>query len=213
MKLSNIILSGALLTALAAAAPAMAATNLLVNGDFESDTYGSNPGYYNVGQDHGAPSGFGWTVSNGNVDIVNNGAYGPNLATGGGFNLDLVGYGSTGQISQTITTVAGQSYNVSFDYSSNNGINDPTAEVLAGGNVIGNVTGKHSWKTFTGAFTATGPTTTFAINETIGGGNAGVFLDNVSLSAAPEPAAWALMMIGVGGMGAALRSRRKAVAA
>ena len=33
-------------------------------------------------------------------------------------------------------------------------------------------------------------------------------------SAAPEPAAWALMMVGVGGMGAALRTRRrKAVAA
>ena len=33
-------------------------------------------------------------------------------------------------------------------------------------------------------------------------------------SAAPEPAAWALMMVGVGGMGAALRTRRrKAIAA
>ena len=29
------------------------------------------------------------------------------------------------------------------------------------------------------------------------------------LSAAPEPAAWALMMVGVGGMGAALRTRRR----
>ncbi len=37
---------------------------------------------------------------------------------------------------------------------------------------------------------------------------------NWSISAAPEPAAWALMMVGVGGMGAALRTRRrKAVAA
>ena len=33
------------------------------------------------------------------------------------------------------------------------------------------------------------------------------------LSAAPEPAAWALMMIGVGGMGAVLRSRRRAATA
>ncbi len=32
-------------------------------------------------------------------------------------------------------------------------------------------------------------------------------------SAAPEPAAWALMMVGVGGMGAALRTRRRKVVA
>ena len=33
------------------------------------------------------------------------------------------------------------------------------------------------------------------------------------VSAAPEPAAWALMMVGVGGMGAALRTRRRPAAA
>jgi len=38
-------------------------------------------------------------------------------------------------------------------------------------------------------------------------------IQNINISAAPEPAAWALMMVGVGGMGAALRSRRKAVIA
>ena len=32
---------------------------------------------------------------------------------------------------------------------------------------------------------------------------------NINISAAPEPAAWALMMVGVGGMGAALRTRRR----
>jgi hypothetical protein len=30
-----------------------------------------------------------------------------------------------------------------------------------------------------------------------------------ALSAAPEPAAWAVMLLGFGGMGAAMRSRRK----
>ena len=36
----------------------------------------------------------------------------------------------------------------------------------------------------------------------------------VGVSAAPEPASWALMLLGVGGVGAALRTRRrKAVAA
>ncbi len=35
-----------------------------------------------------------------NVDIVANGAYAPTLATGGKYSLDLVGYGSTGGITQ-----------------------------------------------------------------------------------------------------------------
>ncbi len=38
-------------------------------------------------------------------------------------------------------------------------------------------------------------------------------LDGVSLEAVPEPASWALMIIGVAGLGAAARSRRRAGAA
>jgi opacity protein-like surface antigen len=51
----------------------------------------------------------------------------------------------------------------------------------------------------------------FAVNKETISGNITV---KGAVSAAPEPAAWALMMVGVGGMGAALRTRRrKAVAA
>ncbi len=45
------------------------------------------------------------------------------------------------------------------------------------------------------------------VNDTYYSNNAGSFA--VNISAAPEPAAWALMMVGVGGMGAALRTRRR----
>ena len=45
-----------------------------------------------------------------------------------------------------------------------------------------------------------------------GGGNAGVFLDNVSVTGGvPEPAAWAMMLIGFSGLGALLRRRRASV--
>ena len=55
------------------------------------------------------------------------------------------------------------------------------------------------------------PPSDFAVkNETISGN----ITVKGAVSAAPEPAAWALMMVGVGGMGAALRTRRrKAIAA
>ena len=60
---------------------------------------------------------------------------------------------------------------------------------------------------------AQGDTLQFVVNNDGNFYNDSVGL-SASISAAPEPAAWALMMVGVGGMGAALRTRRrKAVAA
>ena len=98
---------------------------------------------------------------------------------------------------------------MTFEYSSNNGINNPIAAVVNGTDVIGNVTGSHQWQTFTGSFVGTGAPSTFAINETFGGNNAGVFLDNVSVSAAPEPATWVMLLLGVGGVGAAMRMSKR----
>ncbi|HEY2708172.1 MAG TPA: PEP-CTERM sorting domain-containing protein [Caulobacteraceae bacterium] len=208
------------------AAPAMAA-NLLVNGNFEATGFGGTTTYYNIGTapgtggsggpDHPIPSDFGWKVPTqvvddvvvNNVDIVaNNNLFAPKLTNGGAYVLDLVGYGSTGAIEQSIGTVANQLYNLTFEYSSNNGINGPTAQVDGNG-VIGSVTGTHAWQTFTGSFVGTGSPVNISITEGVGGGNAGVFLDNVSVSAAPEPSTWALMMLGIGGVGAAARMARR----
>lgn len=224
MKFSTLLAVAGLAAGLGVAAPAMA-SNLLVNGDFENTGGTINPfpgttGYYNVGAlpgdygggpDHAIPGNFGWSVPVGNVDIVaNNASYGTILPTGGQYVLDLVGYGDSGEISQSINTVLNRVYNVRFDYSENGGINGATAEVLAGGGVIGSVTGTHGWQTFTGSFIGNGGAETFAINEQIGGGNAGVFLDNVSVTAVPEPATWAMMAAGLALMGAALRTRKGA---
>ncbi len=193
---------------MAAAAPAVAA-NVIVNGDFENTGFGSTSTYYNIGVDHGTPPDFGWTVGPGNVDIVaNNGTYGTVLPDGGNYVLDLVGYGATGGISQTFNTVAGTTYDVLFQYSKNNGISAPTANVN-GDSLIGTVTGTSSWQTFSGSFVGSGSPTTFSIDEGVGGNNAGVFLDNVSVSAAPEPATWAMLMLGVGGLGTAMRMSRR----
>ena len=213
-SLKSALFAAAFAAAAVAAVPAFASTNLVVNGGFENTGFGGTTGYYNVGPagaDNVVPSDFGWTVSNGNVDIVaNNGTYGTVNADGGAYVLDLVGYGSTGEISQTLTTTPGAEYKVTFEYSRNGGVNNPTAAVLVGGSTVGSVTGTSSWTTFSDTFKATGASTTFAINETYGANNGGVFLDNVSVSAVPEPASWALMLLGVGGVGGALRLRRRA---
>ncbi len=45
--------------------------------------------------------------------------------------------------------------------------------------------------------------------DPLGGGNIGI--DDLRLGSAPEPASWALMLVGFGALGASLRSRRRAV--
>ena len=213
-------------TALALAAfgttEASAATNLLVNGGFEAnDAITSSSSYYNIGTqpgsngagpDHAVPAGFGWTVSNGNVDIISYGSYPPAPNTNSGLSgLDLVGYGSAGEISQNLNTVAGRAYTVSFDYKNNPGVAAPTADVLVNGSAIDSVTGTGSFQTYNGTFIGTGSPVSFALNETSGSNNGGVFLDNVTITAVPEPAVWAMLLLGFFGIGYMVRGTRKEV--
>jgi hypothetical protein len=215
------ILALAILAAgLMASASANAATNLVTNGGFESalngPTSGSNSSYYNIGSasaDHAIPADFGWNVPTNNVDIISYQTYGPAPTNGGFYGLDLVGYGSTGAISQTISTVAGQKYNFSFDYSSNPGITDPMAVVAFNGTTVGSVIGGNGWQAFSGSFTGTGAPGAFTFSETFGGNNGGVFLDNISVSAVPEPATWAMFILGFGAIGWMMRGNRRRVSA
>jgi PEP-CTERM motif len=69
-----------------------------------------------------------------------------------------------------------------------------------------------TWKTDSFAFVAgQGPTSTITLTST-NPGNGGVFFDAVNVSAAPEPGTWAMMLVGLGGLGAMLRTRRRPVA-
>ena len=203
----KVLMAGTAAMALFGATSAFAAANLLSNGDFENTGFGGTSSYYSIPGDHPIPGDFGWSVPVNNVDIVANGAFGPVLASGEAYNLDLVGYGSTGAIKQTVATTIGQTYRVTLDYSSNNGINNPTADITANSFTVGTLTGSHSWQSFSGLFTAQSTSTDFQISESFGGGNAGVFLDNISLSAVPEPATWAMMLVGFGMVGFAMRKR------
>lgn len=194
-----------------ASAPA-AAVELIVNGGFENTLFGGTVSYYNVGNtgaDHAVPADFGFAVPVNNVDIIANGVYTPALATGGAYNLDLVGYGSTGSISQTFNTVLGALYNVSLDYNVNG---SGTADVTVDAMTLGTITGSSTWQTFTSSFIGTGAAVNFAITEVIGGGSGGVVLDNISVTTVPEPASWALLIVGFAMVGVAAR-RRNALAA
>ncbi len=64
-------------------------------------------------------------------------------------------------------------------------------------------------KTITGVFTTSGPFDIRAVDDdTMPGGN-DFAIDNIVVTAAPEPATWGLMILGVGMVGGALRFSRK----
>lgn len=72
------------------------------------------------------------------------------------------------------------------------------------------------WQQVSFTFKATGPTEVLKfLSDGAPANNLPpvAFLDHVSLSMVPEPATWAMMLVGFGGLGAALRRRRSLAAA
>ena len=197
-----------------------AASAQVTNGGFEAPVI-SGPCCNTVPTD----SLPGWGVTVGNVNVVNgmfNGTSspGPNLAYELNQYLDLVGQGGTGGISQSLTLTPGQAYNLTFAYSNNGFAPNESTSASAAFSIDGLAgTVSHStanstnldWQIFTGTFVA-GGTDTLSFTNLTGGPNEGILLDAISVAAVPEPATWAMMLLGFGGMGLAMRQRRSAVA-
>jgi hypothetical protein len=211
--------AGALMTSHAMAA------SLLNNGGFEN--LGNAAPQYWGGYTFGpgfSPVLPGWTVDFGSVDVTQTGStWGP--AFQGTNSLDINGW-EAGQISQSFATTAGKSYHVSLVYSRNPaGAPDPAQADVRVGNFGTQISapndpltfgsgGAMKWLPASFDFIATGSTSTLTLTA-ITQGNGGVFFDDVSVtpSAVPEPATWAMMLAGFGGLGAAARMRRRTAAA
>lgn len=203
---------------LAASVIAMTATpafaqESIVNGGFESPTV-SDPCCV-TSPPVPIP---GWTATP-NVNIVNGtfSSSSGNLAGEGTQYLDLVGEGGTGSISQTFATMMGETYNISFLYSHNlfSGTPSASASFSVDGlfGTISHSTGTNAdldWQTYFGSFVADGSSATLTFTNLTGGRNEGILLDAVSVAAVPEPGTWAMMLLGFGGIGLAMRrSNRK----
>ena len=202
--------------------------NLIQNGGFEDPSIATF--YQNYGTQTNTPySGTAfdafWTVTSNNVDIVS----GPNAPSGGvaayqGTQfLDLVGYGSTGGISQTFSTVIGQTYNLSFAYgnnpwSTNSAPPSALVDITSSGDVLstivahdGSTASNINWTLYSGTFVAGSTITTLSFDTKVGGNNGGILLDAVSVSAVPELSTWVMMLMGFAGIGMmAYRRARKA---
>jgi hypothetical protein len=160
-----------------------------------------------------------WTVTSGSVDVIGDGGpydYFPSQVNGNYVDLD----GSTGQPGQLTTQkiFSAGTYLVSFDLAGSQGGSgnvDPstshTTQVLfsLGGTTQSLTLDPSSpWTTYSFWFTTIAPGRLSFMDLSGGNNNVGNLLDNVTVSAVPEPSTWAMMVLGFFGLGLIAHRRR-----
>lgn len=182
-----------------AALPTLASANLVVNGSFEDDIQAS--GTWSVGPLTGWNSG---------AELRNNVAG----TASDGVNFVELDHYFNGSIFQSFTGLSGQ-YNLSFDYSARPGVGIASNPIQAWWNGVllttvsasGIGQSGNNWSTLGFLVSGTGnDILTFAAagtSDSLGGS-----LDNVILTAVPEPETYGMMLAGLGLIGFAARRRR-----
>ena len=228
MRMKSLALGLAALGAMTAAAHA---GNLVTNGGFEQTVNSGKQGFF--GDVTGWSGGGGLTF----LDTPGTADDGSYLSVYGPFPTTSPALGNfveadgdpsySSAIYQTISGLtAGQTYDVSFWQAAGQqvGFTGPTTErwsVLLGSQTQLSTlfslpqAGVGPWELQNMTFTAssTSEVLSFLAVGTPNGAPPISFLDGVTLNAAPEPATWAMMILGLGGLGGIARSRRRAAIA
>ena len=190
----------------AAAGHVFASTNLVMNGSFEANTV-AGPFVNFSTQSQGISN---WTIGVFNVDLV-----GSLWAAADGVNsVDLSGT-KKGEIHQTLSTVVGQTYQLSFELAGNfqggPAVKGMSVNIGPNGLYTFDTTGKSAgnmgWTTYSETFVAVSTATTLSFASNTSGAY-GPVLDNVSVTAVPEPETFAMLLAGLGLMGVIARRRK-----
>jgi hypothetical protein len=207
---SKIAILAALLAA-ALASESAQAVELIVNGGFEasSNNFTTPPGWTNVGHEDG---------------VLQYATTAPNITPYQGLNFySLDGAGDNGVfiandgITQSVATVTGASYQLTFGLSGENGPGGITTLAVTIGSQTTDFTITSDSSGFfskplaltTISYVATSAITAISFIETASndGGNNDALIDGVSFqgpsvtSAVPEPSTWAMMILGFCGVG------------
>ena len=195
---------------MAAPLAALAApVDLIVNGSFEDNLMAN--GNWDVY--YGTTALAGWSAGANGVELRNNIA---GTALAGVNYVELDTYNNS-SISQTVSTVAGQWYALSFNYSNRadtavdtNGLSWSFGSAAGTAPALPAVTGDHSWATFNTLVQATSSSTVLNFAALGNSDGLGTSLDKVSLTTAvPEPQTYALMLAGLAAVGFVARRRAK----
>ncbi len=209
-----LLLAAALLLG-AASAQAAVQPNLLLNGSFEDLSAAAFPYYI-----RSFASTPGWTQFGDGVDLIHNTyTQAPAVLVGASDGvqfLDMNQAGVLGGILQTVAATPGQLYELSLDAAAwatnarggtlGYSLVDPaSSQVLASGSFTDPTGG--TWVTRTLQATALSGSLQVVV-QGLHATQAGMGVDNVRLVAVvPEPRAWALMLAGLGVVGALARRR------
>lgn len=194
---------------LTTAAPALAAE--VVDGSFETQgTASPSPCFFGSSCAAGAWSGEGRS----GID-VDGGAYGGTTPDGNYFGFIQSFNGGFGAISQIINFAPG-TYNLNFLVAGrafNGGFNGDTSYSVFLNNIqifSGATISNMPFTKQTALFSTGGGDQTLTFRTAAASGDNTAFIDGVSVSAAvPEPATWAMMLLGFGFVGGAMRSAKR----
>lgn len=201
---ANVATAGFLLGLVASQASA----NLVSNGGFEGPTFPGTFSFLN-----GANDLSGWTFTG---DLQNEASYWWKTGHGGDTRFAAEGAAAImlnngDRISQTLSTVAGQSYILSFNFQT---LEATTLRVTIGASqpdlhdndgtlttmTVDTRFGGYQWRQYSYAFTATSATTSLEFLGAESPNGSGWYLDDVAVNAVPAPGAIALLgMAGLAG--------------
>ncbi|MDE2388323.1 MAG: DUF642 domain-containing protein [Betaproteobacteria bacterium] len=151
----------------------------------------------------------GWTVSGGTVDLIGNPGF-FDFLPGNGRYVDLDGStNQAGEFHKNLTLTAGVQYTLSFDLAGSQRGSNENVNINFGSS-IGNLTVNSSdpFAAHTLLFTPGATGSYSVIFQNSGGDNVGALLDNVSVTAVPEPETYAMLLTGLGLLGFAARRRK-----
>jgi hypothetical protein len=154
-----------------------------------------------------------WTVPGpGTVDLIGETPSGTSFDfyPGNGGYVDLDGSNGVAGTLQSIQNFAAGTYTLTFDLGGNaRGDVDKTTTITLGDFTQSiDLASSDTLAPYSVTFKTNGGQLSFA-DLPGGNGNIGNILDNVVLSAIPEPATWSVMLLGFGALGAAMRMKRR----